>query len=258
MVNCEVAEELSSSPVALKAEHNVSKLYGEHVYAIAGSIVVRTSAIFGFGTIMLCYIIAVSLGHVPAWLPMISDCAVDKPERYPFRIGIITAASLLALGAYSFYCYLHTSTLGGIKDSDKVAVVIAAVSCFFLACVGAINEQENNTLHSGSAVIFFTGYLIYMLMTTYRLWHSSNPERQISPVSLAIKIGLAAATFVALITLVYGSTDWGKYKLTIAICEWTAVICIISYNLSYTYEFDGDLFMQIFLKDYSNSAESRC
>ena len=43
MVNCEVAEELSSSPVALKAEHNVSKLYGEHVYAIAGSIVVRTS-----------------------------------------------------------------------------------------------------------------------------------------------------------------------------------------------------------------------
>jgi len=50
---------------------------------------------FSLATIFGCYLIAVGQGHVPAWLPMISDCAVYPPESYFFRIGIILGAGLL-------------------------------------------------------------------------------------------------------------------------------------------------------------------
>ena len=46
---------------------------------------IHVSALVITVTIFLCYGIAVALGHVKAWLPMISDCAVLPPEKYPFR-----------------------------------------------------------------------------------------------------------------------------------------------------------------------------
>ena len=48
-----------------------------------------------FLTILICYVLAVIYEHVPAWLPMISACGIDAPERYPFRVGLVVAALLL-------------------------------------------------------------------------------------------------------------------------------------------------------------------
>ena len=39
------------------------------------------TGVFGISTIAICYTLFVVLGHGPAWLPMISDCAVTPPEK---------------------------------------------------------------------------------------------------------------------------------------------------------------------------------
>ena len=95
------------------------------------------------GTLFLCYGIAVVYKHVPAWLPMISDCAVEAPERYPFRLGIVVAAVLIALQVLLVY-------KAGRYFSGRVSSLLlgVAASCC-LGVVAVVNEVENGSLHSG-------------------------------------------------------------------------------------------------------------
>jgi hypothetical protein len=141
-------------------------------------------------TILTCYGIAVALGHVPAWLPMISDCAVQAPgfyfvpsislfffffsltrslsqthnaslslslapERYIFRIGIISSAVLLWINSLLMLYYLSSSVVGGRKWSDNLAFYIVSLGCLGLAMVGAINEKENGAVHGGLRFVLF-------------------------------------------------------------------------------------------------------
>lgn len=95
------------------------------------------------GTILLCYGIAVASGHVPAWLPMISDCAVLAPEKYPFRFGMILGATLLEVEI--LLVYFADKGFSG----DKACLVIGSIGTLGFGVVGAVNEEENNTIHSG-------------------------------------------------------------------------------------------------------------
>ena len=94
-------------------------------------------------TILLCYTLAVVNGHVPVWLPMISDCAVYSPEKYPFRLGIVIGAALLSVQAITTY-FVN-------KDSSRLAkpmAVMAVVASAGLAVVGVVNEKEDNFVHT--------------------------------------------------------------------------------------------------------------
>ena len=93
------------------------------------------------GTIILCYVLAVVNGHVPPWLPMISDCAVLAPEKYPFRLGIVVGASLLAVQAVTKYYADKT------QPYSKLCAVLGVVASTGLAVVGVVNEKENNDIH---------------------------------------------------------------------------------------------------------------
>lgn len=101
------------------------------------------------GTILLCYILAVSLHHVPAWLPMISDCAVQAPEKYPFRWGFMVGSTLL--GAESVIIY------GADKpySKSKLALVMGVLASFGLSVVGVVNEDEDNLIHSSKDAVFY-------------------------------------------------------------------------------------------------------
>ena len=92
-------------------------------------------------TILLCYTLAVVNGHVPAWLPMISDCAVYAPEKYPFRLGIVIGASLLAFQVVNTYNVNKSSALA------KPMAVMAVFASAGLATVGVVNERENDNIH---------------------------------------------------------------------------------------------------------------
>ena len=94
------------------------------------------------GTILLCYALAVGLGHVPAWLPMISDCAVEAPERYPFRMGIVLGAFLLGLEVVAVY------NSDRVFSKNKFCLFAGCIASFGLGIVGVVNEKEDNTVHS--------------------------------------------------------------------------------------------------------------
>lgn len=91
------------------------------------------------GVIILCYSLALSYGHVPAWLPMISDCAVLPPEKYPFRLGFVAGSLLLGVNVI----IVHFS-----YASSKYSLSIGMLSCFGLSVVAVVNEAEDNTIHS--------------------------------------------------------------------------------------------------------------
>ena len=95
------------------------------------------------GTILLCYLLAVSLGHVPEWLPMISDCAVYAPEKYPFRWGIVIGAVLMAL--QTSLIYAADKPYSGSKTA--LGLGLFAASC--LSVVGVVNEVEDGHVHDG-------------------------------------------------------------------------------------------------------------
>lgn len=110
---------------------------------ISVNLFIHFGALVFLGTILLCYILAVSLHHVPAWLPMISDCAVLAPEKYPFRWGFMVGSTLLGVQSLLIY--------GADKpySKSKLALFTGVVAAFCLSVVGVVNEEEDNTIHSG-------------------------------------------------------------------------------------------------------------
>lgn len=118
---------------------------------LVGSILVRTitlaSVAVACGTIAISYILAVSLGHVPAWLPMISDCAVKAPEMFLFRYGLLVSATLLAANVLVVFAATRSS-----YKLSKVTLVNGLIAAFSMGMLTAVNEDEDNNVHSGTVL----------------------------------------------------------------------------------------------------------
>ena len=105
-------------------------------------------------TIFSCYGIGVSLGHVPVWLPMISDCGVYSPEKYFFRLGLVIGS--IFLYAESFLLYNADKAF----SNSRLSMILSLLSSMGLAVVGVVNEKENDTVHTGN-------YLSFALLTCF-------------------------------------------------------------------------------------------
>lgn len=194
------------------------------------NVFIHTGVLLPLTTIIVCYTIAVSLGHVPVWLPMISDCAVEAPEKYPFRWGIVlsgaffAAQSVLVYGADRPY------------SRSKLALFLGLLTSFALSVVGVVNEVEDNTVHSAAAVVFFIGYEINMIVLT---WLLPQYEKENRPMNLAyfFRQLCLVLTTVDLIVFIYFSTNRGKYQVYIAVCEWSATLLIFMFNWSFAGDF---------------------
>ena len=99
-----------------------------------------------FATILICYGLAVIYIHVPAWLPFISWCGILPPERYPFRVGLVIGALLLALEV--ILCYG-----AGIGPKNKVCLILGLVSSVGLAVVAVVNLEENVYIHASMYIL---------------------------------------------------------------------------------------------------------
>lgn len=110
--------------------------------------VMHFGALETMGTIFLCYVLAVSLGHVPAWLPMISDCAVYPPEKYPFRLGLVVGAVILALSTVVVYQSDRSFS------NSKLGLVLGIVGSAGLSVVAVVNEDENPPVHGSKATFW--------------------------------------------------------------------------------------------------------
>jgi len=105
--------------------------------------------------------------------------------------------------------------------------------------VGAVNEVENNTIHSTAAVIFFVAFDIYMLSVTFSMWNWNGSNST----NMIIKLCISVYGLVALILFAIMSGNWGKWGIEIAICEWTGTIGIILYNMSFVVEYGNELYV---------------
>lgn len=104
------------------------------------STLIHAGAVETLATILCCYVVAVTQGHVQPWLPMISDCAVYPPEKYPFRFG---------LGLSSFCIGVQTVAVNVVKGYSKVSLVLGLLASISLGIVSVVNEEENDSVHSG-------------------------------------------------------------------------------------------------------------
>jgi len=214
-----------------------------------------TLACFGsLTTIVCCYLLAVSQGNVPIWLPMISDCALFPPESYLFRLGLISSSVLLNMNAFFMLCYKSVTLNNTDLDYstfDKVAYAISTIASTGLAVVGAVNEREDSSLHGTAAVIFFSCYLIYMAMVVFRLYQNSNH----SALSLQIKIACTLMGAACLIAFAFMSSNWGKYHTYIAVVEWTGTFCIILGLYSFVMEYGTTLKIAVLLESAYSGKE---
>ena len=122
--------------------------------------VVQGAAII-LATIFSCYGIAVSLGHVPVWLPMISDCGVYAPEKYLFSGGLITGAVFSFAEAVLLY---HAE--GKVFSNSRLSLIFSLVASVGMGVVGAVNEKENHLVHLGTLFIHSHSYS-YVLCEFY-------------------------------------------------------------------------------------------
>lgn len=115
----------------------------EVLAALPLPLVIKSGCGLTAGTILFCYVVAVGLGHVPAWLPMISDCAVEAPERYFFRLGLSLGAFLLGVEVVAVY------NADRVFSKNKFCLLLGCIASFGLGVVGVVNEKEDNTVHVG-------------------------------------------------------------------------------------------------------------
>ena len=109
----------------------------------SGETLIHFGVLEVLGTAFLCYGLAVANGHVPAWLPMISDCAVLAPEKYPFRLGMVTGALMIALLSVTVY-YKDENT-----RYNKLSAIFGLIAAAGLGVVGVVNEKEDPPVHDG-------------------------------------------------------------------------------------------------------------
>lgn len=179
---------------------------------------IHFNALLGLGTFLLCYSLAQIYGHVSLWpVPMISDCAVRSPEKFPFRLGIVTTA--LLMGLISVLIFLSS------VSRSKIAVVLGVLGSLPLAVVGVVNEEEASKVHSGrpisaaaapppfnnndcfhvvSAILFFVFYCYMVVLTFYSSWillpyGTSDP---VSTWTIVMVVSRQTLTFLCGIALV--------------------------------------------------------
>ena len=107
------------------------------------------------GTIFTCYGLAASLGHVPVWLPMISDCAVYAPEKYLFRLGLVTGSIFLHVESILLY------NADKAFSNSRLSMILSLMSSLGMGIVAVVNEKENNTIHTGTCAKCVTIFVYF-------------------------------------------------------------------------------------------------
>eukprot|EP01060_Flectonema_neradi_P007677 TRINITY_DN15382_c0_g2_i1.p1 TRINITY_DN15382_c0_g2~~TRINITY_DN15382_c0_g2_i1.p1 ORF type:complete len:237 (+),score=22.93 TRINITY_DN15382_c0_g2_i1:76-786(+) len=200
------------------------------------------SCSWGLSIILTCYVISWKEGYVPGPLgpiknwPMISDCFVHPPASYLSRFGIIILAVCMWINAAVYFFWTGQNKNGGRQFADHVTAFLITIGCCGLATVGAVNEDENNTIHTTGAVTFFLSYYSFMTISLCRVL--SMP--QVHRLSRLFKIVSATIGWIAITAFVGWNIVYGK---NLPVAEWTMTIMILTYELSFKWDYDGDVFI---------------
>jgi len=195
-------------------------------------------------TILTCWIIALSLGHVALWpWPMISDCGCETPEKWIFRLGLTVSSTFLVREAFLVRDYIKRAAMlsgraiSGTSPED-VSVYLATIASFGLAGCATVSENEQSDLHGALAVMFFVFDIAYMFVISWRINSLDAVHFPAQTIKKVLSVIAASVFVVFVIVNAMGLPQW-----TQAIAEWVGTIVILLFNGSFCYEFGNKMFI---------------
>lgn len=207
-------------------------------------VVGSVSAMF---SIIICYWIAVSMGHEEPWPHCyISNTARHYPQFIFFRIATISGAVLLILTYFLVYFWLQTLCLEAAfnlhKYYPKIPLVLGIMGILYLFGSTATIDTGimNMDLHVMCAGHFFILTIISCLYNTVVFVGVYRATKLITKASVVIKVTLS----VLLIYQVYlsatktaGIYAFGTDNSDLShILEYTLAFSCLGYVLSYAYD----------------------
>lgn len=208
-------------------------------------------------TIGITYGLAVGLGHVDAWLPMISDLQVRAPEVYVSRVGMPISTLMMQLALLTHCVWLgsderrSTGRSRWLRRLDVAMATLAALSLCGFYVVGAVSEVANIVVHEAGAVTGFVGMFFYSVYVLIRFGEARRRVRSISHGSLAVKAVCTAFLAAAVIGggVLASLNPFDDVRTECAVLEWTAGLAIGVFFCSFAAEVLVDLRIRPVLHD---------
>ena len=208
----------------------------EQIGSIPSTNVIQMAGTLPIVTVLICYFLAVSLGHVPAFFPMISDLDTNPPEYYVFRIGFLFSSLLLLFCEWQLKC-LYANVFREFDKTRAVAYAVSCVSALFLALLTSISEDEFYDLHLFCAFAFFVLVFAYFVMMLYVESGGAKDDSECKPMSKFkienYELRLGVVIFEVLAFIAFAVFRIINYYPGFAICEWLAVLAVIVWHSSF-------------------------
>ena len=203
-------------------------------------------AILGFwGTIWASYTWGLLDGDIQSpiskdefYWPMISDTWVSLPGKILSRLLLPPFIYMLAFYCWKIsnwmdsvtwdrYVYSYNSLSKYINKSNRYLTQTGLLS--FLLCI-AVNEADNDALHSVAAFYFFITQCIFFLIITGQL--IIHKDIAYNRTSIIIKGCLSLSFLSLLIAIAVMSSyhQWNIYKVRVAVSEWFAVTMLTLFH----------------------------
>ena len=128
--------------------------------AILGKVSLRTIINVGVvetaSVIVLCYCLAVGLGHKKPWLPTISGCGENPPEEHFFRWGVFLS---------SLFPMLQAVVMRAAGRITTVTSTLGFVAGLCLSGVAVVQANEATHVHSSKTTsywLLFNGICLFV------------------------------------------------------------------------------------------------
>ena len=145
------------------------------------------AAVVPLGTVVICYLIAVGLGHVPACIPNYSGCtsvsSVGRlvPESLIFRAGMLPTALVLVLFWWRCAAFLTLGGQSGARlDMLRILGVIVALSLVIYAVTLGLEDDGYRQLRRAG----INGFALSTLMAEVLLIFCYRPMRIVATQNL--------------------------------------------------------------------------
>ena len=197
-------------------------------------------------TVLLCYGLALGLGHVRALpsVPMISDCFVEAPEKYPARFGVLVFGTVgLLINVKCMHSYVDRFVSGpNGKKLNTLSAYVGTAAAIGFGIVGAVNEKEDNPVHTTGALIGFFGLNAYDYLVTAQLYsYHSKGASTLGSLRLKLYLSIGGTTLLTAFLVFCIRGYWTTHRSWIASAEWLGLMHILAFILSFGLEFHSKM-----------------
>lgn len=241
--------------------------------------------VFALG-LVICFVVAVALGHVSPYMPFISETGGNYPEAGIFSIFLYLSATVGISTMFVRYLIVDELNRGidrSIEILNRASIVIGFIALLGMVVVAAYPMTTIETAHGIGANVLFLGGVIYALLQTclsYKMSPFYN-GRTICHIRLIISILSALALICLLVIMPIASYQWKTespashghttgqktpkdkgFDLLVAssVAEWSMAILFISYYFTFIREFRKVYFhlrVQLLVQHFDEEPEER-